>query len=151
MHLVRALTLRLKKSGASPLTTLHIDGEENSMTDIPSHLFGSNLSWFCKNDTDLLNFFNKNFPLPNQASWNVFSPSNTVIMKVISVLQMQHFEMAEWIQLKNSGKHVGKIGVLLSDLWEWSLGYRMPHTSGKFGASQALQITYAWADMVEEN
>ena len=65
MQLVRALTLILKKSGASPLTPLHISGEENYMTDIPSRSFGSNLSWFCKNDTDLLNSFNKNFPLPN--------------------------------------------------------------------------------------
>ena len=53
-------------------------GEENSMTDIPSRSFGSNLSWFCKNETDLLNLFNKHFPLPNQASWTTFSPSNAV-------------------------------------------------------------------------
>ena len=120
------------------------------MTDIPSQLFGSNLSWFCKNDTDLLNFLNVNFPLPNQASWTVFSPSNEVSMKVIPVLRMQHFEMGEWLQLKKSGKHVGKIGVPLSDLWEWSLGYRMPHTSSEFGASQSSQLAYALAAMVEE-
>ena len=59
--------------------------------------------------------------------------------------------MGEWLQLKNSGKHVGKIGVPLSDLWEWRLGYRMPHTSSEFGASQALQLEYAQAGMVEEN
>ena len=55
----------IKKSGASLLTPLHISGEENDMTDIPSRLFGSNLSWFCKTDTDLLNLSNRNFPLPN--------------------------------------------------------------------------------------
>ena len=91
MQIVLALTLRFKKAGASPLTPLHIAGEENSMTDIPSCSFGSNLSSFCKNDTELLNLFNKHFPLPNQASWTVFIPSNAVIMKVISVLHMQHF------------------------------------------------------------
>ena len=121
------------------------------MTDIPSRSFGSNLAWFCKNDTDLLNLFNKNFPLPNQASWTVFSPSNAASMKVISVLRMQHFEMGEWIQLKKAGKHVGKIGVPLSDLWEWSFGYRMPSTSSELGASQASRLAYAWADMVNEN
>ena len=72
-------------------------------------------------------------------------------MKVISVLRMKHFEMGEWLQLKKAGRHVGKIGVPLSDLWEWSLGFRMPHTSGEFGASQALQLAYAWAAMVEAN
>ena len=48
-------------------------------------------------------------------------------------------------------KHVEKFGVPLSDLWEWSLGYRMPRTSSEFGASQASQIAYARAAMVEEN
>ena len=36
LKLVQALNLLLKKAGASPLTPLHISGEENSMTDIPS-------------------------------------------------------------------------------------------------------------------
>ena len=121
------------------------------MTDIQSRSFGSNLAWFCKNDTDLLNMFNKNPPFPNQASWTVFSPSKAAIMKVISVLRMQHFKMGEWLQLKKSGKHVGKIGVPLSDLWEWSLGYKMPRTSIELGASQASQIVYARAAMVKEN
>ena len=80
MQLVRALTLRLKKAGTSPLTPLQIYGEENSMTDIPSRSFGSNLAWFCKNDTNLLNLFNNNLPLTNQAYWTVFTSSNTVSM-----------------------------------------------------------------------
>ena len=44
MQLVRALMLRFKKVGASPLKPLHISGEENAMTDIPSRSFVSNLS-----------------------------------------------------------------------------------------------------------
>ena len=67
------------------------------------------------------------------------------------MLRMQHFEMGEWLQLKKSGKDVGKIGVSLSELWEWSLGYRIPRTSSKFGASQALQLAYNRSAMVEEN
>ena len=35
-------------------------------------------------------------------------------------------------------------------IWKWSLGYRMPHTSSEFGASQDLQLVYARAAMVEE-
>ena len=130
----------IENDGASPLTPLQIAGKENFMTDIPSRSFGSNLSWFCKNDTDLLNLFNRIFPLPNQVSWTVFNPSNAASMKIISVMRVQHFEMGEWFQLKKAGKHVGKIGVPLSDLWEWSLGYRMPRTSSKLNASQALHL-----------
>ena len=44
MKLVQALTQKLKKAGASPLTPLHIDEDENSMTNIPSQFFGTNLS-----------------------------------------------------------------------------------------------------------
>ena len=51
----------IKKAGASPLTSSHIAGEENSMTDILSRLFGSNLAWFFKNETDMLKN-NKNSP-----------------------------------------------------------------------------------------
>ena len=50
--------------------------------------------------------------------------------------------MGKWLQL-------GKIGVPLSDLWEWSLGYRMKRISSKFFASQAPQLAYARAAMVE--
>ena len=58
--------------------------------------------------------------------------------------------MGEWLQLKKAGKNVGKIGVSLSVIWEWSLGYRMPRTSSEFGASQASQLAYARDAMVEE-
>ena len=128
IQLLRALTLRLKNRGASPLTPLHIQGKKNAMTDIPSRLFGSNPEWFYKTDSDFCNLFNENFTLPNQVSRIVFSPSRAVSMKVISILQMDHLEMGKWLQLKNSGKLVGKIGAPLSNLWEWTLGYRMPHT-----------------------
>ena len=48
--------------GASPLATLHIAGVQNSITDIPSYLFGSNPQWHCKTDADLLKLFNQTFP-----------------------------------------------------------------------------------------
>ena len=136
---------------ASPLTPLHISGEENSMTDIPPCSFVSNPYWFCKNDTDLQKQFNKNFTLPNQASCTVFGPSNAVSMKIISVLRMKNFEMGEWLHLKKAGQYVGKIGVPLSDLQEWGPDYRIPCISSKFGASQASHRAYAWAAMVEAN
>ena len=101
------------------------------MTDIPSRSFGIYLSWFCKNDTDLLNLFNKNPPLTNQASWTVFSPSNTVSMKVISVLRMQHFEMGEWLQLKKAGGILEKLVFLSQTFGSVSLatGCHIPEAS----------------------
>ena len=40
-QLLRALSLRLKMKGVSPITALHVLGKQNAMTDIPSCLFGS--------------------------------------------------------------------------------------------------------------
>ena len=88
-QLVRALALRLKMTGASPLTPLHIAGVQNAMTDIPSRSFGSENKWHCKNDAELLNLFNSQFPLPNQAFWSIYRPSRGIYIRVLSVLQMQ--------------------------------------------------------------
>ena len=85
----------IKKGWGVTVAPLHISGEENYMTDIPSRSFGGNLACSCKKDTDLLNLFNTNPPFPNQASCTVFSPSNTASMKFISVPRMQHFVMGE--------------------------------------------------------
>ena len=110
MQLLRSLTLRVKHKGGSPLTPLHIQGDQNEMTDIPSHSFGRNPAWICKTNYDLRKFFNEMFPLPNQTFWTVLSPYSAVSMKVILIVWMDHFEMGEWLQLKKSGKRVVKIG-----------------------------------------
>ena len=118
------------------------------MTDIPSQSFGSNPAWFCKTDSYLCKIFNEIFTLPNQASWAVFSPSSAVSMKFISIPQMEHFKIREWLKIKKSEKHVGKIGAPSSNFWEWTLGYRIPLISKYFDASQASQLAYAQANFV---
>jgi hypothetical protein len=40
-ELLRVLALRMKAKQVLPLTTLHIAGRDNAMTDIPSRSFGS--------------------------------------------------------------------------------------------------------------
>ena len=71
-QLIRALVLRLKVRWACPLTPVHIPGNENAMTDIPSRSFGSEPQWHCTSDIQLLTLFNFRFPLPQQNSWTVF-------------------------------------------------------------------------------
>ena len=72
-------------------------------------------------------------------------------MKVISILRMENFEMGIWLQLIKAGKHAGKIGSLFSNLWEWTLSYRMPRTRKEFDASQASQLAYAHTSLVKAN
>ena len=149
-ELLRALALRLDKSGISPLTTLHVPGRQNAMTDIPSRSFGSEHKWHCKSDTDLLNLFNSSFPLPNQASWTVYRPTLNLCMKVLSVLRTRRMTMEEWKQLPKRGKHIGEIGRPSSHLWEWTLSYRQNPTGTKSDASRDLQRSKERAITVKE-
>jgi len=148
---LRALALRLNMKGAAPLTApLHIAGEENAMTNIPSCSFGSEPKWHCKNDTDLLNLFNNKFPIP-QSSWTVFHPTNAIFTRVLSVLRMQDTTTEEWTQSPRAGKHIGAIGAPMLHLLEWALGYRTRPSKPKPDASQVLQEFRGQDTTVGEN
>jgi len=150
-QLLRALSLRLYKSGASPLTPLHIAGSQNAMTDIPSRSFGSNKNWHCKTDDDLLTLFNSKFPLPAQNSWTVYQISSKVYTRVLSVLRMKHTSMEEWTQLPKRGRHIGEIGAPLSRLWEWTLNFRESPSDKEQPSLQDSQPLSDRATLVEEN
>ena len=147
---MRALTLRMQASGVSPLTTLHVPGKLNAMTDIPSRSFGSEPKWHCISDTDLLNLFNHSFPLPKQSSWTVYSPSFALCTRVLSVLRMKRMPMEEWRRLPTRGKFTGKIGAPSSHLWEWTLNYRILPSTTESGVSQDSRLSSERAIMVAE-
>jgi hypothetical protein len=67
-QLIRVLALRFNLQKVCLITTLHIAGDQNSMTDIPSRSFGSEHKRHFKSEHDLLTFFNCNFTLPSQNS-----------------------------------------------------------------------------------
>ena len=87
-QLIRVLALRYNLQKVCPITALHIAGNQNSMTDIPSRSFGSEQKWHFKPEHDLLTFFNCNFMLPTQNSWTVCQPTSAKATRVISVLWM---------------------------------------------------------------
>ena len=150
-QLIRALALQLKLTGTCPITPLHIAGEENSMTDIPSRSFGSKNKWHCKSNTELLTLLNNLFPIPLQNSWTVFQISYEVGMRVTSMLQMKDFTLEEWRRLPKVGKLVGAAGRPMSHLWEWTLSYRTPRSLTESASLQALQDESVQATTVKEN
>ena len=150
-QLIRALALRIKKRGAAPLTTLHIRGVENAITDVPSRSFGSEPKWHCQSNSQLLILFNKKNSLPKQTSWTVFQPSNTLFMKVCSVLRMQPLSLEEWQLLPKIRTHSTPIGAPLSDLWEWTLRFRKPPSTSASDASQDSQPSRDRATSEREN
>jgi hypothetical protein len=95
-QLIRVLALRFNIHKVCPITTLHIAGDQNAMTDIPSRSFGSEPKWHFHTDLDLLTFFNKTFSLPQKDSWTVCQPTSAIAMRVISVLRMTPFTLDDW-------------------------------------------------------
>ena len=83
-QLLMALALRMKVRETSPLTTLHIAGDQNSIADIPSRSFGGTPKWHCRTDDDFLKLYNSHFPLPKQQSWTVFQIPSALSTRVIS-------------------------------------------------------------------
>jgi hypothetical protein len=139
MQLIHALALRLKTQNASPLIPLHIAGVQNAMTDIPSRSFGSIPKWHCPTDSHLLTMFNSIFPLPSQASWNIFQISSAISTRVISILRTKDFSMDEWRRLPKIGKNIGHNGAPMSNLWEWTLTYRKQPSQQQHEHSLDLQ------------
>jgi hypothetical protein len=149
--IMRALALRLKTRGASPLTPLHIAGDENSISDIPSRSFGDPVEWHCVDDIAVRDKMNSLFPLPHQASWTVFQLNFKVFTRVISALLMKHIDMAEWRRLPKIGNAIGTTGVPTSNLWEWTLTYRTLRTRTKSDVLPVLRPDVERGTTVKEN
>jgi hypothetical protein len=125
-QLIRVLALRLNLQCVCPITTLHIVGDQNSMTDIPSRSFGSKQKWHFTNNEMLLTFFNSTSQLPHQNSWSVCQPTATIATRVTSFLRMQPFPLEDWRRLPTVTKNIGITGKPMQALWEWTLIFRTP-------------------------
>jgi hypothetical protein len=130
---------------------LHIAGDQNQMTDIPSGSFGSESKWHFKTNENLLTFFNSHFPLPTQNSWSVCQPTSTISTHVISVLRMKPFTLEDWRQLPAARKSIETTDKPTRHLWEWTLTYRIPNSPNESICSQDLQRESAQVSMVNEN
>jgi hypothetical protein len=137
-NLIQALALSLKLQRACPLTPIHIEGDCNAISDVPSHLFGSNPAWKCDNDYDLLTLFDSLFPLPDKNSWTVFRLNCKLVTRVTSILRTRLFELAEWRRLSKIGRHVGKIGAPTSNQWGWIRTLMAHHSKPGSDASRGL-------------
>ena len=149
-RLLGALTLRLKHNKCCPLTPMHIKGDENAITDIPSRSFGSNTAWNFRSHHDLQIFFNTHFSLPKQNSWTVFQLNSKICMRVISILRMRPFELADWRRLPKIGQTIGPAGYAMSNLWELTLTYRIHRSNGNSELSLDSQQELELARLVQD-
>jgi hypothetical protein len=131
--------------------TLHIEGKQNAMADVPSQSFGSNLAWHCTSDSTFLTLFISMSPLLAQKTWTVFSLSYKVVTRMISTLRTQHSELDKWRRLSRIGNHKWNTGAPRSSLWEWTHIYRLPCSSRRCNISQDLQSESDLATTEREN
>ncbi len=117
-QLIPILALRFNTNKVCPITMLHIAGDQNAMTDIPSCSFGSKPKWHFQSELNFLTFLNKSFPLPCQNSWTLCQPTSAIATRVISVLRMKPFTLEDWRRLPVVGKNIGTTGRLTQSLWE---------------------------------
>ena len=150
-QLIRVLALRFNIHKICPITTLHIAGDQNSMTDIPSRSFGSEQKWHFQSEHELLTFFNANFTLPLQNSWTVCQPTFAIATRVISVLRMTPFTLDDWRRLPAAGKNIGIIGKSTRQLWEWTLTFRVPTSKSGSDSYPVSQQESERDTMVREN
>ena len=134
---IRAFCMREMR--VSPLTTMHVAGTRNQMTDIPSRSFGSEPKWHFRTDADLARFSDKTFPRPHKNCWIMFRPSFAISTKMIFALRMRHFDLDEWRRLPRKGRSILTTGRSTSGLFNWSLTFRTPATLSRSEHSPALQ------------
>jgi hypothetical protein len=149
-QLVQVLALCFNIQRVCPITTLHIVGDQNSMTHIPSRSFGSEPKWHFKLESDLLTFFNCTFTLPKQNLWTVCQPISTIATRVISILRMTPFTLDDWRRLPVAGRNIGPTGKSMCCLWEWTLTFRIPPSPSASNSYQALRHKSEQATMVTD-
>jgi hypothetical protein len=150
-QLIRVLALRMNAQQSCPLTTLHIAGDQNTMTDIPSRSFGSNKKWHFKTKNNLLIFFNSSFPLPLQNSWSLCQPTSKIAMRVISILRIVPFKLEDWRRLPVAAKNIGTIGRPTRALWEWTHIFRIQASQRECRPFQDSWHAFAQDTMVKES
>ena len=107
-HLLRALALRQHIHRTSPLLTISIAGEANTMADVASRSFRDKRfnsptnKTFCKT-------FNSIFPLQSN-SWKEFHLSDKLFSRVTSCLRGKPLKMESWTKLPGDGKNIGLTG-----------------------------------------
>ena len=117
-ELLRVLAYRLNATEACPIPPLHIPGRHNRILDIPPRSFGYKKEWQFKCDHKFLTFFNSQFPLPNQLSWQLCQPSTKISSRVCHALLTPGSGIQNWRKLPALAKNIGGTGRNSRELWE---------------------------------
>ena len=107
-RLLRLLALRQRARRTSSLLPIHIKGSENAMADVSSRAFKQGEYFHAA--TNILSFFNSNFPLPQSRSWHEHKVPRKLSWRVISSLLGEQLSMESLTRLPKLGTSIGVTG-----------------------------------------
>lgn len=138
-RLVRALCIRHCTNESSPLAPLSIAGLRNLMADLASRSFKkAGKGTYELTDFAFLHKFNSDFPLTQDASWQLFRLANKLSSLVFSELRMQPSPMGSWMRPTMKGSAIGLIGASSCKHIEWTPTCGPSPTSSKLSSSAPL-------------
>ena len=107
-RLLRFLSLRQRTRQTSSIIPIHIKGANNAMADVCSRAF-KNGAYFAAH-SNLVDYFNKTFPLPQHKSWIEFKVPKKLSWRVISCLRGEQLPMESLTRLPKLGTSIGDTG-----------------------------------------
>ena len=107
-RLLLPLVIRQGSRQTPSLLPRHILGKYHGMADIPSRAFKHGGFFHAK--TDLENYFNLHFPLPQTQSWKYYRVLKKLSLCVIYFLRCKPLLMASLQKMPKLGKSIGKTG-----------------------------------------
>ena len=135
-RLLRMLGMRIHKRRASSVTPLHIAGEDNDMADIVSRAFKNGK--FFKAHKNLTDYFNTNFPLPQEQSWTEFTLPSKLVSRVISCLRGELLPLEQLLRLPGIESNTGHVGKALPQSADSTLSSKIQTTLNGNSSSKAL-------------
>lgn len=132
-RLLRLLGLRIHARMTSSVTPLHIAGELNRMADIISRAFKTGK--FFMNDLTLVDYFNQNFPLPQNKSWTHYQLPNEWTSRVIALVLGEPLQLASLLRLPKIKKNIGVTGTLMQPCAKLTHGSEKPQHSAEISSS----------------
>ena len=110
-RLLRLLSLRQRTRRTSSLLPMHIQGSDNTMADVSSRAFKHGEYFHAA--SNIVSYFNSNFPLTQNRSWQEHKVPRKLSWRVISSLLGEQLPMESLTRLPKLATNIGVTGAVI--------------------------------------
>ena len=135
-RLLRLLCLRMHKRMTSPSLVIGVKGDDNGMADVSSRSFKQGHAFHTH--ASLTDYFNYEFPLPQNHSWQEFQVPSELFSRVISCVRGEASSMGSLLRLKGIDENIGCIGKDIATCGKKAQFWTMRPTLNASSSSQPL-------------